>query len=145
MDFYNELEQLCNVLEKELKISNEKLESSGNNLTGDDLSYIDKLTHSIKSIKTTMAMMDSDGYSNDGGYGMSGNYGRGGNSGRYYPYYSGARGRSAKRDSMGRYSRGRGYSGDDDMIEQLHELMEQAPDDRTRQEFQKFISKVENM
>ena len=143
MDFYNELEQLCNVLEKELKISNEKLESSGNNLTGDDLSYIDKLTHSIKSIKTTMAMMDAEGYS--GGYGMSGNYGRGGNSGRYYPYYSGARGRSAKRDSMGRYSRGRGYSGDDDMIAQLRELMEDAPDDRTRQEFQKFINKVESM
>lgn len=141
MDFYNELEQLCNVLERELKTSNEKLESSGNNLTGDDLSYIDKLTHSIKSIKTTMAMMDSEGYSGYGGN-MGGNMG--GNSGRYYQGNYSGRGR--RRDSMGRYSRSRGrYSGNDEMVDQLRELMEDAPDDRTRQEFQKFISKVESM
>lgn len=140
---YEDLEELCETVGQKLTEANDKIRMSNGDLTGGDTEYIDRLTHTLKSIKTIMAMMDAEGYS--GGYGMSGNYGRGGNSGRYYPYYSGARGRGAKRDSMGRYSKVRGYSGDDDMIEQLHELMEQAPDDRTRQEFQKFISKVENM
>ena len=47
--------------------------------------------------------------------------------------------RRARRDSMGRYSR------DADMIAELHELMADAPDERTKQEFQKFISKIEMM
>lgn len=140
---YEDLEELCETVGQKITEANDKIRMSNGDLTGGDIDYVDKLTHTLKSIKTTMAMMDAEGYSHDGGYGMGGNYGR--TSDRYYPYYSGARGRNAKRDSMGRYSRGRGYSGDDDMIEQLHELMEQAPDDRTRQEFQKFISKVENM
>ena len=138
---YEDLEELCETVGQKITEANDKIRMSNGDITGGDLEYLDRLTHVMKSIKTTMAMMDSEGYS--GTYGMGSNYGR--NSGRYYPYYSGARGRGAKRDSTGRYSRGRGYSGDDDMIEQLHELMEQAPDDRTRQEFQKFINKVESM
>ena len=30
-------------------------------------------------------------------------------------------------------------------VHELRELMEDAPDDRTRQEFQKFITKIEQM
>ena len=140
---YEDLEELCDTVGQKITEANDKIRMSNGDLTGGDIDYVDKLTHTLKSIKTTMAMMDAEGYS--GGYGMSGNYGMDGNSGRYHPYYSGARGRGAKRDSMGRYSRNRGYSGDDEMIEQLHQLMEQAPDDRTRQEFQRFINKVESM
>ena len=56
-----------------------------------------------------------------------------------------ARGRrNARRDSMGRYS-GDGYSRDGGMVEELRSLMEEAPDERTRQEFQRFIQKIENM
>lgn len=55
------------------------------------------------------------------------------------------RGRNARRDSMGRYSR-RGYSmADDSMVTELRELMKDAPDEHIRQEFQKFIDKVERM
>ena len=63
-------------------------------------------------------------------------------SGSYPRYYS-----YAKRDSMGRYSRG-GYSYDeakDDMINDLHELMQDTHDERTKQEFKKFINKLETM
>ena len=74
------------------------------------------------------------------------------------PHYSRARGRGARRDSRGRYSsrysrEGRdgysreyrdGYSGHD-MIGELKELMEDAPDERTRMEFDKFIRKMETM
>ena len=143
---YEDLEELCETVGQKITEANDKIRMSNGDITGGDIDYIDKLTHTMKSIKTTMAMMEGeDGYSGYGNAGgtMGGNMN--GNSGRYMPYYySGARGR--KRDSMGRYSRGRGrYSGDDGMIEQLRELMEEAPDDRTRQEFQKFISKMENM
>lgn len=40
---------------------------------------------------------------------------------------------------MGRYSR------DDGMVEELRMLMQDAPDEHTRKEFQKFISKIEQM
>ena len=54
--------------------------------------------------------------------------------------YARGRGRNAKRDSMGRYS-----SKNDMLIEELHDLMEDAPDDRTKMEFKKFIQKMESM
>lgn len=79
----------------------------------------------------------------DGGYNDGGSYARG-------------RGRNAKRDSMGRYSRDggsyryggmRGYSRSDDRgeyIDNLREMMETAPDDNTRQSIQRMIQQMEN-
>ena len=78
----------------------------------EELDVVDKLTHSIKSIDTIIAMEDA-GYSND-------NYS-----------YARGRGRNARRDNMGRYSSGmnsRGYSGNDieaikaDIMRKLQEL-----------------------
>lgn len=130
---YEDLEELCGTVSKELEKANKKLNG---NMSAGDVEYLDKLTHMLKSIKTTMAMIDSEeGYS---GY-TDGNT------------YASARGRmNAPRDSRGRYSgdysrRYRGYSRDDGMIEELRGLMENASDDRTRQEFQKFISRIESM
>ena len=94
-------------------------------LTAGSLETIDKLTHSIKSIETIIAMHDS-GYSNT------------------HPYYNDGR-YSGKRDAMGRYSRG--YSRDDSrdgMIHDLRELMQDAPDEHTRKRFQSFIRELEN-
>lgn len=108
-------------------------------LTAGSLDTVDKLTHAIKSIVTIMAMDDEyeDGYSRTDGDHMT--------SGRRYSYAG--RGRGARRDSMGRYSRG-GYSYDDardDMVKELRELMNDAPDEQTKKEFQRFISKMESM
>lgn len=139
---YDDLEELCDTVGKKIVEVNDKIRMSSGDLTAGDVDYVNKLSHTLKSLKTTMAMMDAeDGYSHDDG--MMYHNGTVGRSGRY----SGARSRYAKRDSMGRYSRNRGgyYSGTDDMVEQLRDLMEDAPDERTRQEFQKFISKVESM
>lgn len=59
--------------------------------------------------------------------------------------YARGRGRNANRDAMGRYS-SEGYSMDaEDMVEQLREMMEDAPDEMTRKEFEKFIRKMEQM
>lgn len=141
---YDDLEELCHTVENDLQKTNEKLRMAGGEMSGSDLEYVNKLTHTIKSIKTTMAMMDAenDGYSHDGkmSEGYSGHYGMGNN--RYYPGYSYARGRNARRDSMGRYSRG--YSrGNDEMLEQVRDLMEQAPDDQTKREFQKILDRLD--
>ena len=59
--------------------------------------------------------------------------------------YARGRGRNANRDAMGRYSSD-GYSmAAEDMVEQLREMMEDAPDEMTRKEFEKFIRKMEQM
>lgn len=80
------------------------------------------------------------GGSYDGSYegsyddGMGGSYARG-------------RGRNAKRDSMGRYSREGGYSradGKQEYIEHMRDMMMDAPDEQTRQSIQRMISEIEN-
>lgn len=134
------IEELRDMLCEEL----DKIASQGE-LTAGSLDTIQKLTHSIKSIDTIMAMEEA-GYSND--------------SGMYYDGdYSGVRGdgrRAARRDSMGRYSRNsyargnrggrssRGYSRDnkEDMIEQLEDMMEMAPDSKTKEAIKKAIHQI---
>lgn len=64
--------------------------------------------------------------------------------------YARGRGRNAKRDSMGRYSRNsyRGYSrdgGKEEFMESFREMMEDAPNDQTRQEMQRLMAKIEQM
>ena len=140
-DIYNDLEELCGTVSREIGKANKEIGDSGA-LSAGDIEYLDKLTHMMKSIKTTMAMIDSEeGYS--GGYPMNysvensngGSYARG-----YSRNGSYARGRGSSARSNRGYSRDSG-----DMVEELRELMNDAPDERTRQEFQRFISKIENM
>lgn len=72
----------------------------------------------------------------DGGYSrnMGGSYrdSRGGS-------YARGRGQNARRDSMGRYSRG------GDMVDQLEDLKQDAPNDQIRQQIQQLISQVEQV
>lgn len=142
MDYEKDLHELCETLSREIGETNTKIRKAGGKLSAGDLEYVDKLTHALKSVKATLAMMDEEGYSGMYPYSMESSYNdRGG--------HSYARGRvNARRDSMGRYS-GRyvrdGYSRDGGMVEELRELMQDAPDERTRQEFQRFISKIESM
>lgn len=126
------LHDLCEVISRELEDANEKIRKAGGKISAGDLEYIDKLTHSLKSIKTTIAMMeaeDEDGYSNRG----------------YMPYYGGmsyAGRMNAKRDSMGRYSResrdysrNHGYSYAEDMEatkDEMRELAQKMPEEHRR-------------
>ena len=137
-----------------------KISKSGD-LTASKLDLVDKLTHSIKSIDTICAMEEySDDY--EDGYSMN----DGGNS------YARGRGRNARRDSMGRYSReggnsyrggnsyeggssyrGRGgysrrdYSREDgakeDAMQKLHELMNETSDSRVRMAIQKAMDEMQ--
>ena len=115
--------ELRDMLMEELEKCTDKGE-----LSAGSLDIVDKLTRSIKSIDTILAMEDA-GYSNDD-----------------YSYrgYSYARGRrNARRDSMGRYSR-RGYSRDNrELIDQLHDLEMSITDENTKRMIQKFIMQAE--
>ena len=127
-ELYELKENLC----EELKKYGKKELSAGS------LDVVDKLSHTIKNLDKIIENYDDDEYSN-----ASMNYrGRSyrGN-GRSYDGMSNARGR--RRDSMGRYSNN--YSYDDEMIAELQNLMEDAPDEKTRQEFKRFIQKIESM
>ena len=72
--------------------------------------------------------------------GYSGNYPT-----RHTPVYddgvSYGRGRGAKRDMMGRYSRG---DAKQEYIEELRELMHNAPDEATRQSIQHMIDQMDH-
>lgn len=123
-DIYENLEDLCELTGKKITEATEKLRSAQGRITQGDIEYLDTLTHMLKSIKTTMAMMDSE-------YSQRGSYEGGRNSyGRSY-------------DMSGRYS-GRMYR-DTGTINKLRKMMEESDDDRTREEFQKFIEKMEHM
>jgi len=143
------MEELREMLCAEL----EKITKKGE-LSAGSLDVVDKLTHSIKSIDTIMAMEES-GYSNESGYSYARGDGRG-------------RGRNARRDSMGRYSsdggpyrrgggsyersyrgeRGGSYEGysreeaKEDMLMQLRE-MEQDADEESKRMIKRWIKQVE--
>ena len=111
-------------------------------LSAGTLDIVDKLAHTIKNLDKIIEVYEEEDYSN-GSYNDGGVSYRGGmyNDGRSYAR---GRGRNARRDSMGRYSR-EGYSRNADIVEQLRDLMNEAPDDRSRQEIQKLVSKMETM
>ena len=127
------MEELREMLCEEL----DKITKKGELSTG-SLDVIDKLTHSIKSIDTIMAMEDA-GYSNESGY----SYARG-------------RGGNARRDSMGRYSRddrmygnnsyNRNYSRRDakeELATELRELKMDAKDPETSKMIDHWIKQLE--
>ena len=138
------MHDLKDLLCAELEDYAEKGKKSGKMSMG-DLDSIHKLTDTVKNILKIDMLEGETGYSEDGAYMGEGriygtSYDDGMRRGGGYSYARG-RGRYAKRDSMGRYSRddgymrrdGRGmrdgYSRDDGkayMMEQLEEMMEDA-------------------
>lgn len=130
------IEYVCS----ELDDLERKAEKGG--LSMSEVQYMDTLAHAKKNLLTGDAMMD------------------GGESGYYMPMYGtrsygdeSMRGEESmrssyarRRDSMGRFtSRRGGMSYDDGMVEELRDLMDRAPDEPTRREFQKLITKLEQM
>lgn len=138
------MEDLKDLLCAELEDYAEKGKKSGKMSMG-DLESIHKLTDTVKNILKIDMLEGETGYSEDGAYMGEGriygtSYDDGMRRGGGYSYARG-RGRYAKRDSMGRYSRddgymrrdGRGmrdgYSRDEGkayMMEQLEDMMEDA-------------------
>lgn len=141
MDYTKDMEMACELLHEQLGDLVRKIKNNG--MSSGDLEKLDKLTHSLKSVKGTMQMeqAEEDGYSGMYpymGYGR-GSYEHGGNGMTGGSY---ARGRGQRRDSMGRYSSERGYSRND-LSDKMRELMEDAPDERTRREIQQMIDRLD--
>ena len=130
------------------------IEKNGKFRSREEIDSVYKLMDIVKDAYCIMDM-EEGGYSEDD---MS--YRDGGRMYRNESYNGGSysRGRRyAKRDSMGRYSRSDGtyrggsyrydgYSRNDgksEYIEHLRDMMEDAPDESTRQELQRMISKME--
>ena len=131
------MHDLKDLLCAELEDYADKGKKSGKMSMG-DLDSIHKLTDTVKNILKIDMLEDETGYSEDGAYMGEGRiYGT-----TYDGYdrgtsYARGRGRYAKRDSMGRYSRDDGYmrrmrdgySRDDGkayMMEQLEDMMKDA-------------------
>ena len=90
-------------------------------MTSANLEKIDKLAHAAKNVCKIIDESDD---------GNSGYYSR---TGRIYDGRSFRN--SYRRDSMGRYSR-------DGLADKLRELMDEAPDDKTRMEIQRLVEKM---
>ena len=133
------MHDLKDLLCAELEDYAEKGKKSGKMSMG-DLDSIHKLTDTVKNILKIDMLEGETGYSEDGAYMGEGriygtSYDDGMRRGVGYSYARG-RGRYAKRDSMGRYSRDDGYmrrdggysrdDGKEYMMERLGELMDDA-------------------
>lgn len=151
----HELYNLKEMLMRELEEYARKGEMSAGSLD-----VVDKLTHTIKNLcKIIEAYEEEEEYSEQGGGssyyrrgggssrrgGGSSYYRRGGEGGGGGSSYERGRGSNARRDSRGRYASANYYNAVDDMTDKLDELMEDAPDEKIRQEIQKLKQKVEQM
>ena len=140
----NELYELKEKLCRELK------KYSSEDVTTNSLEVVDKLSHAIKNLDKIIEKYEEE---EGGSYGYNSyepNYNRSNRSSYRGSYnnggsYARGRGRNAKRDSMGRYSSNDGYSRNGDIASELRELMMDAPDEQTRMEYQRVISKLEQM
>lgn len=109
-------------------------------LSPGSLETVDKLTHSLKSVVTILAMEDygEGGASYDGGAmgGVSGRRGRSRTTGRYVSREGGSGGR--------RYDGGMSYAGArDELMSHVDELMGMAEDEPTRAMIRRFKSELE--
>ena len=154
-DHVEELYELCETVSNELAEANKKIRSGNGKLSAGDVEYLDKLTHMMKSIKTTIAMIESE---DEGGY--SGHYGpmwygrsyasggnRGGGSGGYSNARGGRGGRNNNPSGRNQYSRTGGYSyadGMEDLLSEMREMMDDLPEEK-RHEVQRFVDKMERM
>ena len=116
-----------------------------------DVEAIKYITSSIDHICNIVERADDEEYSMamDGNYDgrVYGSYARGRQGGgRSYARggsYARGRGRNAKRDSMGRYSREMGYSGaEEDFRIELEELIEDAPNEQIKQKMRDLMRDI---
>lgn len=148
------LNRICKALMAELEDYGKRIEKA-DGMNAGDLEAVDKLSHALKSIKTTIAMIEAEddggysgrfiprmggyydprigmSYAEDGRGGMMSSPNRGGNEGGM----SNARGRrKAPHDSMGRYSGNDGYSYAaemDSVMRDLEGMMDDMPADKQR-------------
>ena len=158
------LQEICDSLEysyKDLAEVNNQLRGNGGQFDPAKMSYFNQLTHAIKSLETTKAMLDAKEAEERGEYGARRRYSDQGQYGwrmPYPPFYRGGyydgggygddygrERRGENRDSYGRNqdrdSRGR-YSDDAGMREKLRTMMANTRDENTRMELQRMMESM---
>lgn len=143
MDMLKELCELKDTVAEKIAEANKKIRQAGGKMDASDIEIVDKLTHSMKSLETTCAMLEAEenGYSGD--YMPTVHYPVYGT--RYSRDDSGNRGGYSRNESRySRENRNRGYSRTGDMTEQLRQMMDEAPDDVTRMEIKKLMDRMDN-
>lgn len=137
-----DLEDLCGYITDEIAEVNKKLRNAGGKMSTSDISYVDELTHALKSIKSVIAMEEyTDEYSGD--YNYEDRRARGGRGRRGGSSYE-MRERNTNRDNMGRYTR-ESYSRDDAIEDMTHDIKNAMPGmpDHLRREAERFLGKLE--
>ena len=120
------------------RLCDELASYAGQDITAGTLEVVDKLAHATKNLDKIIKAKEEDEHNMGDEYSNRsyrvGSYG-----------YARGRGRNAKRDSMGRYASDGGYSRNEEMVSKLYAMMDEAPDDDTRREIEKFAKKMEMM
>lgn len=138
MDTLKELRELKETIANEIAEANKRIRQSGGDMNTADIEIIDKLTHSMKSLATTCAMLEAedDGYSGsyyyvpENRYGNSREYKTGGSFGDYP--------RRSNRENRNSY----GYSRNGSMMDHLRAMIDEAPDEQTRMEIKMLMDKL---
>lgn len=146
----NELYELKEKLCRELKKYNNE------NINTSNLEIIDKLSHAVKNMDKIIQSYEEE---ENASYGYNSyepsmrNSNRGGRNGYVNNSYARGRGSNAKRDSRGRYSNENypmndysrnEYSRHSGIVDELREMMMDAPTEEIRRDFEKTISRIES-
>ena len=158
---YN-LENIVKLAENEF----DAIYKNGKFRSREEIDSVYKLIDIVKDINEIWCMedeMDGNSYNdyNGNGYGRNGNRGYNryddGNMNGYSNYERRGRGRNASRDSRGRYNEGRYNDGNrinfdgsmtyrdggkEEFMEEMRELMNNAPDEQTRQSIQRMMNQM---
>ncbi len=113
-------------------------------LSSSKLQTIDTLAHACKNVCKIIESCEEEEYSKAMDRSYRNSY-EGGNSGRNY-YADGGSYEGGMSGRRGRAANGRFVSRDSgDMVHQMRDLMNNAPDEQTRRDMQRIIDKMENM
>lgn len=148
-ELYKELERTCERATKELGDLNNRLDSNKNLLSPADVDMMDKLTHTIKSIKKVMMVLEEHG-ENQNGYSGNSYYSQpmwdrdySGNS--YHGTYTVATGEPNGYGYSGRRNSRHMYSRDterDNMMSELDTMLNNARDEREADIIRRVMSKL---
>lgn len=126
------MHKLIDYIDREMREYESEV-ARGGELSAKDLECLKDLAKTKTAILTNEAMEEDNRYSYnyDGMNGTSRARGRG---------------RNARRDAMGRYSSDYSYdNAKDDMMRELREIVQKAPDETTKRKVEKFIEEMQSV
>lgn len=130
-------QNISKFINQELSELDHRVMSNGK-LTMQEAQYVDLLAHLEKSLLTCEAMKEGSYHA-----GYSDGYKDG-----YRSYEGSEYGARRRRDSMGRYADEPRYNDGyqhGSMVEELHSLMEKAPNEQVKRKYSDFLNEIKGM